>query len=578
LHRALTRPAALVVAAACSALAPDVTVAVSVVDGITQVAPGASVMVLADVRHTQGYPPVTWTLDGPACPAACGSLSMIADDSVTYTAPVLVFAATTVTITATSMKDPSKSASVTLTLEATNVPSCGAGARNGALSGPYAFLLRGGGPSGPFAMAGSFVADAAGHITSGTVDVNRARGAPAADLPIDAAHSSYAVGADGRGCLALTTSSTTMLLHISVGTAELATRGSVIEFDATAAGGSAAEGFLRRQDTTAFTADALAGGYAFGLWGTDEQGLPSAAAGVVTADHGALADGVVDSVGVGTPIVEVTGLSGSYAVGAAGRGTLVLAGATYMSYAVSAAEVLFLAMDPIDMTHALWSGELRAQVGAPFDATALAAPAIFYAIGHDPAVNGAGTATIGLWTGPDTTGKSSLLLDRNDGGTFTSLPAAKTAYTVGANGRTTLLFDLRPAVVFLYGSGTGFMVMKDPGPSLGSVEPQSGAPFSAASLTGAYFYGTMGVNPGNRLTAVGALMVAGAGLAIIEDEATTAMTAADQDVSSSAFSVDASGRATLDPAGHRVAWLISPSRFVFINTPAGRPRVVIVER
>jgi hypothetical protein len=66
-------------------------------------------MVQADVRHTQGMPAVTWSLDGPGCPAACGSLSMIADDSVTYTAPPLVLAATTVTITATSMADRSKS-------------------------------------------------------------------------------------------------------------------------------------------------------------------------------------------------------------------------------------------------------------------------------------------------------------------------------------------------------------------------------------------------------------------------------------------------------------------------------------
>jgi hypothetical protein len=567
-------------AAACGLIpVPDVSIDLSA-NGQTELAPGASVMLQADVRHTNGMPQVTWSLTGAACPAACGALSMIGDFNVTYTAPPVVFAASTVTITATSVKEPTKTASITLTLEASVLPTCGTGGSDGALSGSYAFLLRGGGATGPFALIGSLVTDGAGHIVSGTIDVNRAMGSPSANLPIDAAHSSYAIGADGRGCVAITTPAYTVLLHVAVGAyaGPVATSGRAIEFDAVSGSGSRAEGFLRRQDPSSFAA-LLHGSYAFGFLGTEWTSTPMAAAGVFTADQGVLSDGMFASVGAGTPIVEVTGQTGTYAVGADGRGTLVAAGARYASYAVSSSEILALAMDPIDMTHPLLGGELRAQVGAPFDARALAGPAIFYAVGHDPSVGSAGTATIAQWTTPpDPANRATLIQDRNDGGTFTAMQSAKSPFTVLPNGHATLFFDQLPAVVFLVGPDDGFMVMKDPGPSFGIIEPQTGGPFGDGSLSGTYSYGTLGIFAGDRVTAVGAMTVEGTGLAAIEDEAAGTGTAADQDVSSPAFAVDATGRATLDPDGHRVGWIISPGKLVYVNTPAGRPRAVIVEK
>jgi large repetitive protein len=60
---------------------------------------------------------VTWTLSGTGCTgAACGSLTNVTITSVTYNAPTSVTSNLTVTVTATSIADSTKSASITITV------------------------------------------------------------------------------------------------------------------------------------------------------------------------------------------------------------------------------------------------------------------------------------------------------------------------------------------------------------------------------------------------------------------------------------------------------------------------------
>jgi hypothetical protein len=63
---------------------------------------------------TSGRPDlaIRWSISGPACPAACGSL----DASGNYTAPQILPAPATVTVTAQSVADPSKQASTAITI------------------------------------------------------------------------------------------------------------------------------------------------------------------------------------------------------------------------------------------------------------------------------------------------------------------------------------------------------------------------------------------------------------------------------------------------------------------------------
>ena len=70
---------------------------------------------------------------------------------------------------------------------------------NANLNGSFAFSYTGSDAGGFLAVAGSFVADGAGHITSGTEDIN----SDAAVRPNAVVSGTYLVRADGRGTITL---------------------------------------------------------------------------------------------------------------------------------------------------------------------------------------------------------------------------------------------------------------------------------------------------------------------------------------------------------------------------------------
>jgi len=83
----------------------------------TTVLDGASLNLAATVANDSNSAGVTWSLSGTNCSAAtCGTLTNSTTTSVTYTSPATPPAALSVAITATSVADPSISASITLTV------------------------------------------------------------------------------------------------------------------------------------------------------------------------------------------------------------------------------------------------------------------------------------------------------------------------------------------------------------------------------------------------------------------------------------------------------------------------------
>lgn len=83
---------------------------------------GQTVSVSATVANDTSNKGVTWTLSGAVCSgAACGSLTNQSATSVTYNAPTSIPLDLKVTVTATSAANPSKSASVAITVQATVV-------------------------------------------------------------------------------------------------------------------------------------------------------------------------------------------------------------------------------------------------------------------------------------------------------------------------------------------------------------------------------------------------------------------------------------------------------------------------
>jgi len=426
----------------------------------------------------------------------------------TYTAPPAVPTPSAVSITATSVADPTKSASTTIT-----VSLCGSG-NESVFNGQYAFLFQGFDASGPVAIAGTFSADGTGRIALlvGVEDINNSAGVQTS-IPINPAASSYLVGADNRGCLTIATASSTSTYRFSLGSmiSGVATKGRLIEFDNTGMLGS---GVLRLQDPTAFVNSAISGGYAFGGSSTLSLGLTAlkrfAVVGAFIADGaGGITAGEVDAnnsgtLDGGTPGPLLIQSTSTYSVASNSRATFTLnfTGSSIplhgVFYVVSAGEALNMSADPQSGagSNPLFAGSVLKQSGGPFAASSLTGNSVFYTAGLcgacGPAVAPvAPTLTAGVFT-VTTAGNFSLAEDINSGGTLSNQTVRGT-YTVDSSGRVLLTqtgMTTPFTVIYLVSPNEGFVATTDASVEAGFVDPQVGAPFGDISVSATYFFGT----------------------------------------------------------------------------------------
>lgn len=552
----------------------------------TSLQAGQADLLSATVMHAGGNPAVTWSISGSTCPNSCGALSTV--NGETYTSPSFVPATFMVSVTATAVADPSKSASVTLTVNQSLSVDCPTG-NEAALAGQYAFLLRGGGSAGGVTTTGSITADGKGNITAGLEDINSNSAGPQTGLTLPAGQSLYTVGPDNRGCLGLVNSQNALNIYrfgLSSVSGGVATAGRMIEFDDTTGNGTRAEGFLAQQDSASFLTSAIHGDYVFGLAGGDSTGGRYASAGVLTANAGAFSNGNMDSDDAGVLGTNITGISGAYSVASSGRGTLSLSpggGQNFILYMISASRFIAMSSDALDSSHPLQSGQVELQSGALNNA-ALNAPSVLGLTSFDDSSAAPGAA-VGVFT-PDGNGNATQVLDVNAGGTYTPLQSSVLTYSVGLNGRVTISGIAQPPVFYLSAANRGFVVGTDAPATFGTFEPQSGGPFSNASLSGTYTYGTEGAAVGSRLTAVGSTTFDGTqNVQGTEDDSSPAGLLANNPTSNAQYSFLSNslppGRGTLDTSNNvnpSVAYIVSPTKLIYINPPATKPRLVVVEK
>jgi hypothetical protein len=287
--------------------------------------------------------------------------------------------------------------------------------------------------------------------------------------------------------------------------AGIASAGRIIEFDDTTGNGTRAEGFLAQQGAASFATSAIQGNYVFGLAGGDSTGGRYAGAGVLTANTGSVSSGNFDSDDAGVLVTNATGISGGYSVASSGRGTMNLStggGQNFVLYMVSASQFIALASDTLDSSHPVHSGQFDLQLAGVSNNAALNAAAVLGLTSFDPSPAAPGAA-VGLLT-PDGSGNATQVLDLNSGGTYTPLQSSVLTYSVSTNGRVSFSGTAQPPMFYLSGANRGFVVGTDAVATFGTLEPQTGGPFSNASLSGTYTYGTEGTAVGSRLTAVGA--------------------------------------------------------------------------
>jgi hypothetical protein len=383
--------------------------------------------------------------------------------------------------------------------QALSIAVAGADSTNNAtLNGQYAFLLRGFDDvtGDQFSIVGSLKADGNGNITKGLEDIN----GPSGYNPVVTFAGTYIVGADSRGTMtvknSLGTSNTFAIAVGSLNSSDIATRASLIEFDdEDGKTGQRGSGFVYLQDPTTFNLASITGPYAFQFAGqTGETGTRLALTGAYSADgNGGVTNGVGDTNENGdiqseafTATITTDGKTALF-----GRVSMNPTGIplNYVYYIVSANRALAISTNN-ESTAGLLSGEILSQASTAFSAASLNAPSVGYEVGSL-------SVNTGRWTF-DGSASASYSLVWCDTSYIYPYPRKGTlSYSVAANGRVTTSGASAAVgvpgapILYLVDNNKGFLMSTDSSVSTGFLEPQSGGPFSNASLSGNYFFGTV---------------------------------------------------------------------------------------
>lgn len=539
----------------------------------------------------------------PSCSeATCGTISTAG----LYRAPWCLPTPAGLTVTATSIADPTKSFSTTVT----NVM---AGPQ---LSGHYNFLFQGTDPDGMTQSAGTFVADG-GQITNGLEDVVRMSGA----------HTSinfsgtYASSCYARGTMTIEDSlGGTYAFAYALNSA--ADRAHYIELDNT---GERGAGQLAKLQVPASQIDQGSGNFAFGFAGS--QDLPPVfspakhevePAGVGTSfervgligqfhldGEGTITTGLIDANYGGTTLAN-SALSGTYTYSSTtGRGTASFVADVPLSqtyslsfYPVSADEAFWISIDspaPVSPESHLpsilvpmFKGVSMRQSGS-LDLASLNTTSVFYLTGVAQGTEDSDVA-VGIVI-PDGSGNiSGGPMDENDDATTSNYPSVVGTYTVGGGGegRGTAHLDAgegvtRDMTFYLVSPNTAFLLegtgsVAGPSAGVGFLEPRSGTPFSPATFTGLYSVGT------SELATWYVPVMSGMAFA---DGVSTVLGMGDQsdifgnypavNLFSSSYEMPESGRTTFGPL---IFYMISPDKGVVFEASdtQHQPSVIMIER
>ena len=431
----------------------------------------------ATVQYDSSNAGVLWSLGASCTPDACGELSNVTATSVTYTAPDTVPNPATVTLTATSLADNTKPASVVVNVSASLL-----------MPGDYAFAFSGwDGALTRQVTLGHFHADANGNVTSGVEDVNDETGV-SVSVPITG---SYTFNSNHRGTLTLVSAQDNASYSANVD--PTGTKGNFIRLFVSGHPISGSGSFELQQGSP-YSGTALAGSYAIELNAKPQDAQSMAAVGRFAVDaSGSLSNGEMDMLAPTASYKQMT-LAGTANAPASdtGRGTAVLTltpapGAfsgtmQFVYYVVSPDKIVLMQTDGRGSTAPLLSGTARRQTGTTSLAT-FNAPAIFELAGMN-VTHLAQSAVIGQII-PDGAGLMTGIFDENFESNVLLNQSFNGTYTLDSQGRSTLTMLGGTAVAYFFGPNQAYL-MQQPvvgGDILyGHVKPQSAGPYSPASL------------------------------------------------------------------------------------------------
>lgn len=393
------------------------------------------------------------------------------------------------------------------------------------LSGTYAFTTNGEVCAGctiaatPMARVGSFTADGKGGISGGIYDVV-VQGGTSSTVPINS-NSSYTVNSDGRGTLTLNVTANGAPSSINFGMVLTSTSGGlIIDETSNSTQASTGSGNFVLQSAAALQAgiSTVAGSYVFdfsGFDGNTNGPFPESLVGEFMASNGTISSGFEDA-NDGLGLVNGNISPGSLAADPAnmatsGRGTAVLEGQSYAFYIVDATRVRFISTNSVSGAGAMLTGDAVQQAGIPTSLSAINGGFAFIVAGSDSAGNGiTRVARFTASGGP----LSKMLMDVNDGSNelqFNGLSNGSISTYDPATGRGQFSFQDSGSNIYsfvFYLSAPNGGVIQDVSPSGtvgqarviadGSINLQSGSPFTSSNVSGTY-----GINWSGLVTAGG---------------------------------------------------------------------------
>jgi hypothetical protein len=442
----------------------------SLPDGTVSVPYNATLGVLG------GTPPYTWSIISGALPGGLGLNASSGLISGTPTTPGV----SPFTVQVQDSDQHSAQAALQIVIDAAT--------NNSALSGDYALSFNGYNQGKPLFMAGSFIADGNGHITSGVLDVNTGNGGPATGY---ASTGTYTITADGLGTMVFNAVGFGVLnFHVAV--SKLG-NGTLIQDNQDP--NTRGSGAFYVQTQADFSIPPR-GGYAIGTLGADQTLNRYAKGGAFQVDGSGNVTGTEDVDDNGT--LTNRPFTGHFLAPSpsSGRGQASLTFPNdvtnnYAYYAVSTGQFILIGTDPISSQDPLTLASIL-QASGGFSNASLEGVSVLEVDGVAPN-NGSPEADVvlGLFTA-DGNGNATTSLDENKGGTLTQQQVSQGTYSVASNGRVTLSgLGGTPPILYLVRANQAFVVGQNTAVTSGVMEPQTATPpYSNLSILGTYLGGT----------------------------------------------------------------------------------------
>ena len=526
----------------------------------------------APLSAVGGVTPYTWTLSG----TLPSGLNLNSAGVITGTPSAAGSATFSVQVADSEQPPATASAQLSITINSGGSP--------GALQGNYVFYLNGFNSSGAWTFAGSLIADGNGNITSGVIDDNSVAGQPVNTT----VSGTYAITAAGLNTITIQGQSwgpTTLAFVL-----DAAGNGRMIEYDDTTGQGSRGSGVLRKANASAFSIADLTGNWAFGMAGAGPSGERFVNAGQFTTSQGTISGGSCD-INDGGEYQTCTFTGTLSAVDPqTGRATATIQSNNGVSHeAIYVVSISELVMEQIDAVQGdggyvhngpfassgggspLLVGSVLEQAGSFSNATLNGTTVLYMQDIHEQ--DGADQSEAGIISFDGNGNFNLTAMDEDLAGTMTQDQPSQGTYSVGANGSWTVTCGNGGCPAgFLVSQNKGVFVGTGSNSILGFMEPQTGGPFSNASVAGTYVAGSLA--PLDYANASDELQVGAAdgnGNLVVTGDSSSSSGLDQWSNTAVTYSMAANGRGTAEAQGDQapsIVYMISPTKFVVLMPKA----------